>query len=361
MVNILYEAVYEDISRKICSGELRLGEQLPTLKDICGQYGISNMTAMKVLEKLNHAKLVKSIKGKGSFVCHRISLGGSKPEHSSELEGVAILTVKDRVSDKSFYGRIVNGIFETLAKRNLNHRIDYAHPSPTRIISHKTQMFSEAEGVIMLSGQPFLGVCMDALEQGARAVLIDCIVSGISSVVTDNFHGMSSLLDHLESLGHRRIALGSRFSNSQNFVNENERVHAFQLEIGRRGMEGVVVYGNSGKDFAGIECLLSKPDAPTAFMFTQDSPALRFMRCMKERGWRIPEDFSVLGFDGHSETETGLKELATYNADCGELGRQAVESLFLPWQGELDAPQIIRVKGAFSNGLSSGGIGGWIK
>lgn len=69
------------------------------------------------------------------------------------------------------------------------------------------------------------------------------------------------------------------------------------------------------------------PALPTAFFADNDIIALGAMKAMKERGIRIPEDVSVIGFDDVSYSAISEPPLTTMRVPKEELGRQAVRRL----------------------------------
>lgn len=64
-----YHEIETDILHKIQSGELKIGDQIMTEKELCEIYKVSRMTVTKALQSLSTKGFIKRIAGKGSFVC----------------------------------------------------------------------------------------------------------------------------------------------------------------------------------------------------------------------------------------------------------------------------------------------------
>jgi|GEM_PF-3013846 len=65
-----YQRIFEDIRGKIVSGEYPCGCQLPTGKELCRMYSVSQITICSVFARLHESGLIRSIPHKGSFVSY---------------------------------------------------------------------------------------------------------------------------------------------------------------------------------------------------------------------------------------------------------------------------------------------------
>ncbi|MFJ3507779.1 winged helix-turn-helix domain-containing protein [Streptomyces luteogriseus] len=63
-----WRQVYAVMEERIADGTYPPGERLPSVVDVCGEFGISQMTARKVLQKLREAGLAAMQPGIGTFV-----------------------------------------------------------------------------------------------------------------------------------------------------------------------------------------------------------------------------------------------------------------------------------------------------
>jgi LacI family transcriptional regulator len=73
--------------------------------------------------------------------------------------------------------------------------------------------------------------------------------------------------------------------------------------------------------------LLDLPDPPTAIFAFNDNVAVGLMRTARERGLRVPEDLSVVGFDDSELAEIVAPTLTTVRQPLAEMGRMAVSLL----------------------------------
>jgi LacI family repressor for deo operon, udp, cdd, tsx, nupC, and nupG len=119
-------------------------------------------------------------------------------------------------------------------------------------------------------------------------------------VLPDNRAGFAAAVLHLVALGHRRIA---HITGTGTTINGQERLLYWREAMGQHGLAseaGLVAPGNftveSGHQAMGRLC--DAPGGrPTAVVCGNDRMALGAMRCLAERGLRVPEDVSIVGFD----------------------------------------------------------------
>ncbi|WP_369167743.1 winged helix-turn-helix domain-containing protein [Streptomyces sp. R28] len=63
-----WRQVYDVMRERIVDGTYPAGERLPSVVDVCGEFGISQMTARRVLKELRQDKLAYMEPGIGTFV-----------------------------------------------------------------------------------------------------------------------------------------------------------------------------------------------------------------------------------------------------------------------------------------------------
>lgn len=70
MKEYLYLEIYNDLKNDIKSGVLQNGDRLPTEKQLTEKYGVSRITAIKAMQKLEVKGYIKRIRGNGTFVTY---------------------------------------------------------------------------------------------------------------------------------------------------------------------------------------------------------------------------------------------------------------------------------------------------
>jgi DNA-binding LacI/PurR family transcriptional regulator len=130
-----------------------------------------------------------------------------------------------------------------------------------------------------------------ALWHGSRA-------DAFPTVSVDNRAGLRAALDHLRELGHRRIA----FVGDETLLDVHERRAAFEEYAREAELEVEPAYVRHAENTtAGAEAalaeLLALPEPPTAVAAATDVIAIGIVHAAYERGVRVPDGLSVVGFD----------------------------------------------------------------
>ncbi len=315
---VLYREIVEDIRRMIAGGELPPGRQLFTLNELCARYGVSRITATRALDELRRSGHVQTFRRRGAFIrgMPPIHLPDAPPQPLTRIIATA---AGGSQLDSGFRAGIWAGLLEEVQARRLSLS---AESLPVDLASQNRLPFAlqPGYGVVAIGGVINSVIFSLLSDPRIPAVLVDGSAVGVHSVLTDNQEGMRRLVDHLQSLGHRRFALAVGFSDSINSVNENERHEAFRVLMRERGLGGVALVGGPREE---LFRLLRGPDAPTALLFTQDSPALDFLAAAEAEGLRVPEHLSVTGFDDWP-AGSAAAGLTTVRVNGPQLGRLAV-------------------------------------
>ena len=178
---------------------------------------------------------------------------------------------------------------------------------------------------------------------GAPCVLLtntaeDWGLKGLSSFSTDDEEAAASVIDYLWECGHRRIGV----------LGGNRKVS----EVSEHRLVGVArAYSAHGASFDAERCyepcrfsmragyeaamrLLERADDLTAIFAFGDVIALGALRAVTDRGFRVPLDISIVGFDGVDVSQYSVPRLTTVRQDTGLLARRGVEALLSAARGE---------------------------
>lgn len=141
--------------------------------------------------------------------------------------------------------------------------------------------------------------------------------------------GIELALTHLHELGHRRIGF---VSGPRRFSTGVERLKAF-IELSEKfGLEkGSFLIKEGGYDkkrtIQAVEELLSLPQPPTAIFAANDFMALQVLDLVLEKGYRIPDDISIMGFDDIPLASHNSIRLSTVDVQLHHGAVTAIKSL----------------------------------
>jgi LacI family transcriptional regulator len=180
---------------------------------------------------------------------------------------------------------------------------------------------------------------LETLEKsGSPIVLINYFRRETSLPVVrgDNVNGTRDAVTHLIELGHRRIGFigGSAYTGQSDL---RERGYAAALADAGLPLDRALVYQGDFNEQAGVEGarhLLSLPEPPTAIFAANDGMALGCMNAIREKGLRIPEDVSVIGFDDIPAAALSRPPLTTLRHPFEAMAQATVQELVRRIRGE---------------------------
>ncbi|AIX99652.1 Transcriptional regulator, LacI family [Arthrobacter sp. PAMC 25486] len=161
--------------------------------------------------------------------------------------------------------------------------------------------------------------------------------SGIVSVGATNWAGGKVATEHLLALGHRRIAyLGGPEAAECSVA----RQHGYLAALMGHGVPARPDYMLAGEFYhqfgvRGTKQLMALAEPPTAIFAGSDTIALGVLEEARRQGLRIPEDLSLVGFDGTNLTEQTLPRLTSVAQPLKEMGRAALRSVLRLAGGEV--------------------------
>jgi DNA-binding LacI/PurR family transcriptional regulator len=185
------------------------------------------------------------------------------------------------------------------------------------------------EGIIAV-GHRLPDGALQAITGDCPAVIIGSEQPGIphlASMLNDDVLGAALAVDHLVALGHERIA----YVNGGPSSVARDRRRGYRAAMRRHGLgENLAeVTGSFTEDggYRGASQALDAPNPPTALFVVNDLAALGAMAAVADRGLRVPEDVSIVGYDGTRLGGIRPLSLTTVGQPLLELGTRAAALL----------------------------------
>ncbi|MET9735454.1 LacI family DNA-binding transcriptional regulator [Streptomyces sp. NPDC006458] len=188
------------------------------------------------------------------------------------------------------------------------------------------------EGILSLA--PVLPSAKNRLHQRATVV--------ISADYDDEMRGIGELADatpvvhmieHLAALGHSRFL---HVAGDPRFASARARRQSYLDTVERLGLESVGVFDGDWSGESGVEAIRSLPSRsrPTAVIAANDLVAAGVIRGARERGWDVPGDVSVTGWDNIGVGQFMTPSLTTVDVDLERLGARAMDQLIASLRNE---------------------------
>ena len=227
-----------------------------------------------------------------------------------------------------FFGEVVEGIEAAAGDHGLGVLILNGHRDAGReLAAAETFLQFRVEGLVLVGSR------IDDADVARIGASAPCVVvasgaahPGVDTVVTDGCRGAELAVQHLASLGHRRIVHIDGGANAS----AAQRRSGYQAGMRAAGLAGfcdVRVGGDDEADaFDVIDALLSEPNPPTAIFAFNDLLAAGALDRLVGGGVAVPGDVSLVGFDNTFVAGLRHFSLTTVDQPNAEMGRLAVET-----------------------------------
>lgn len=205
----LYQQIKNKIIEQIQSGKFRVGDRVPSEKELTKEFFVSQITTKNALASLAEEGIVKRIKGKGTFVCESHLTSSIQSNISKGLIGIILPTMKAKVEQEFLYY-----IEKYVSNNGYNLVIKITRES----------QFEEADSIEMFRKLKVKGMIIFPTEKESYneavlrlsldrypLVLIDRYMKNILtySVTSENEEGTFEAISHLLNKEHKNIGLVS--------------------------------------------------------------------------------------------------------------------------------------------------------
>ncbi|MFW5985742.1 MAG: LacI family DNA-binding transcriptional regulator [Halanaerobiales bacterium] len=307
---------------------------MSNIYDIARQAGVSIATVSKVINDRPDVseetkKKIRKIMRDNNYIPN--SVARSLTTNKSRSIGIIFDYTHEEGLHNMFFQEIVYGMERTLGKAGY----DYVYFSDQKWHdSYEYDYLGKCKNRLV-DGAILLGIHKDKnmvrlLESSIPVVLIDLDYSNESSsyVMCDHEQGAVQAVDYLYSLGHRKISIiGPQDLNPALY-----RLKGFKKEIEKKGLEyreQWVIEASFDEDsgYRAMEKILDLDKKPTAIFCQSDVIAIGAIKAIKEAGFAVPEDFSIIGFDNIEICKYITPSLTTISQNSYKLGQEAVNLL----------------------------------
>src|SRR5271166_3681688 len=310
-----------------------------TIRDVAERSGFSSATVSIVL---NNAPLARYIPDttKGRIQRAASQLGYRPNLFARSLRGRRSQTVGVMVFDMidPYCTLVLRGIENTLYQSSFLPILTDVHNERSRFERYLEMLLDRRiEGLVVLANWLFvdINVLADLEKNNIPTATVGRELKNdkISSVIVDNAAGARAALEHLYSLGHRKIA----FIRGPHQLSDTEPrwrgvrtlAHEHNLDLDPRL---IVDLPESGDPFSSFEQgyrlteeLLHRRRPFTSLMAFDDMTAFGAIRALGKAGIRVPEQCSVVGFDDVPLSALSAPSLTTVRQPLEAMGGTAVQ------------------------------------
>lgn len=322
------EVTLADIAQKVGVSTVTVS------KALAGQKGVSEEMRSRIRKLAEEMGYVRSNKNKTAGVHKSYNIGLLIEESYMDKYDSFYWQMYQQVATKAMEWDCFTMV-EVVGRRN-----EGAYELPKIIRERKV------DGVIVLGKMPDAFLLVLKKDSSVPIVYMDFTddFQDVDTVISDSFYGAYLLTNYLFSMGHTGIAYVGTLLATSSIM---DRYLGYVKSVLEHGMplreDWQIDDRNIGSGYIDDVNLLNIPqDMPTAFVCNCDLTAGRLINKLRDNGYRVPEDVSVVGYDNYIYPGICDVEITTYEVDKGEMASQAVSVMLDKLNGH-DAPPTIHI------------------
>jgi DNA-binding LacI/PurR family transcriptional regulator len=300
-----------------------------TVKDIARKAGVSHSTVSRALH--GSALIAPETVERIQQIANEMGYSPSAAARALKTNRSQVLGVVLSSVDDPFFSEILQGIESGIQGSGYSIFIAAAH----RNTDQKQQIVQamiehRVDGVIICSTSFSEEQSGQLLQRGVPLVVINNQTAEDFrySIYHDDVDGSRQVTRHLIELGHRKIAyLGNSLSGRTTL----DRLAGFRHEMESAGLDipEKYIYEIPGsepeKGGLAVDHFINLPDRPTALVCFNDMIAIGVLKSLQQRGIKVPEDFSITGFDNIVFSNYTNPPLTTFDQPKKFIGQKAAE------------------------------------
>ena len=302
------------------------------MKDIARRCGVSVATVSKALNRQpDVGAQTRDLVIRAAEEMGYMANASARALKTNRTYNIGVLFVDQRSSGLAheFFSAVLDGL-RVEAERN-GYDITFINSNlgdrPCSYLQHC--LYRGVDGVVIASANFHDPMVTELVDSELPLVTIDHVFNNRIAVLSDNVQGTEALVRCAAAKGHRRIA----FIHGELTAVTEHRLIGFYRACGELGISvpDSFVRESAYHDADGCARVCSEliklDPRPDCILFPDDYSYIGGMNAIREAGLRIPEDVSVMGYDGINLSRVINPRLTTYRQDTGGMGKAAASKL----------------------------------
>ena len=304
-----------------------------SMKDISAACGVSVATVSKALN--DHGDIGAETKKRVRQAAKQMGYfpnSAAKALKTNRTQNLGVLFEEDDHSGLThdYFASVLESLKITAEEKGYDITfINSCRTRPNRMSYLEHCRYRGFDGVIVVCVNFYDPEVLELVNSDIPTVTIDHLFNNTCAIMSDNIKGMHDLLHYVYDMGHRRIAYiyGADSSVTQ------RRLSSFYKTVSEMGLnipdeyireaayrDTMAAYTETGK-------LLDLKRPPTCILYPDDFACYGGINAIRERGLKVPDDISIVGFDGIRIARHIEPKLTTLKQDTKQLGMRAAEKV----------------------------------
>ncbi len=303
---------------------------MASMKDIAAVCGVSVATVSKALN--DHSDIGEETKQNIKEVARKMGYSPNslaRALKTNRTYNIGVLFVDEAQSGLThdYFSQVLDSFKRTVEEKGYD--ITFINKGRNHVSYLEHCRYRGFDGVMIACVDFYDPQVVELVRSNLPLVTIDHVFNNRISVMSDNVGGIQQLLEYAYRKGHRKIA----YIHGADSAVTRERLASFYHTAEKLGLEVPDEYIKEApyRDSVGTgertRELLELKNPPTCIMYPDDFASLGGLNTIAELGLRVPEDISVIGYDGIRISRHLSPKLTTLKQDTKSIGRKAGEKL----------------------------------
>lgn len=319
-----------------------------TMQDVADLVGVSKVTVSKALRDSRDISeaMREKIKAAAAKAGYVYNVTGKMLRNNLTYSIGVVTSSRYFGVDDFFYVdlyRLLSGYLEKINYTSMFYILDAEMEKSLAVPSMLTE--KKIDGVVIL-GQLSKDYVCRITDLNMPTVFLDFYYDrfNVDSVNTDNFFSTYELANMLIDEGHRKIAFVGNLNLTSSIQDRFLGYYKALLEY-RIPLRKDWIIDDRTDESEWIDVELPR-EMPTAFVCNCDKTAQRLIRQLQKKGYRVPEDCSVTGFDDSIHAVQVTPSVSTVRVDLDEMARMTVRIITEKIKGDRTSYGRVLIKGS---------------
>lgn len=303
-----------------------------TIKDISLRCGVSSATVSKALNGSKEiseetAEYIRKVAREMGYLPNATARA-LKTKRSNNL-GVLFVDKTQSGLAHEYFSKILNSFKVEAERSGFDITFISCNLGQTRMTYLEHCRYRNCDGVVIASVDFYDPSVIELVQSDIPTVTIDHVFDNRTAIMSDNVSSVRELVQHVYEYGHRKIA----FIHGEDTSVTQKRLASFfktceelGLDIPEEYIKPAIYHDPESSRIATKE-LLSLKERPTCILYPDDYSFLGGMSEIEKNGLQIPNDISVVGYDGINLAQVLRPRLTTWKQDAEAIGREAASQL----------------------------------
>jgi LacI family transcriptional regulator len=303
-----------------------------TIKDIAKKCGVSVSTVSKALSDYTdiNKKTVDFIREIARDMGY-LPNASARALRTNRSFNIGVLFVDKTCSGlrHEFFSGILNSVKDQAEIRGYDITFTSKNIGNLQMNYYEHAKYRNCDGIVIASIDFNDPDVINLVKSEIPTVTIDHIFNNRTAILSDNIHSYAEIVNYVYERGHRRIA----FIHGEDTYVTQQRLASFRKACLDKGIQipdeylREAIYHDPRSSGLQTRALLSLKERPTCILYPDDFSFIGGMNEIEKHGLSIPEDISVVGYDGILLSQVLRPRLTTYRQDVEAIGKTAADKL----------------------------------